>query len=262
MGNSHSGELVSSIAALRTTPVPEGAASEAYWLQVFPAAAFSPTDLFSVLSPEAVREMRDVQPRNLALAVRKVGWCAGARCFCSPTAQLVPQAVEIMDTCVTTPKPDTFPRVLNAVRTLTRMLPILFEESDTEGSEFIERLFWCGPVCYGVDVPSCHFLPAPSLAGTRKCHAARPQPVQRPPRALLLPQPPPQLLLLPQSQQPLLRCLRLPQQQQQRKAPLRLLRLRPRPPQRRRPRRPRPCGRPSPTRTCSTRWARASAMRP
>lgn len=75
MGNSHSGELVSSIAALRTTPVPEGAPSEAYWLQVFPATAFSPTDLFSVLSPEAVREMRDVQPRNLALAVRKVRWC-------------------------------------------------------------------------------------------------------------------------------------------------------------------------------------------
>jgi hypothetical protein len=32
--------------------------------------------------------------------------------------------------------------VLNAVRMLTRMVPILFEESDTEGAEFIERLFW------------------------------------------------------------------------------------------------------------------------
>ena len=72
MGNAHSGELVSSTSALRTAPVPEDASADAFWEQVFPATAFSPTDLFSVLTPEAIREMREVHPRNLALAIRKV----------------------------------------------------------------------------------------------------------------------------------------------------------------------------------------------
>jgi hypothetical protein len=52
MGNSHSGELVSAISALRSTAAPENADAAVYWQQVFPASSFSATDLFSVLSPE------------------------------------------------------------------------------------------------------------------------------------------------------------------------------------------------------------------
>ena len=78
MGNAQSGELVSAISALRTNAVPEGTAAEAFWAHVFPSTPFTGQDLFSVLSPEAIREMRDIQPRNLALAVRKVRAFVGA----------------------------------------------------------------------------------------------------------------------------------------------------------------------------------------
>lgn len=80
MGNSAStaasGDFISAAIALRTEAAPEEdvdpQGSEAFWLRVIPPAAVPAPDLWSVIQPEHIREMRATNPRNLALAIVKV----------------------------------------------------------------------------------------------------------------------------------------------------------------------------------------------
>jgi hypothetical protein len=60
--------------ALRSEAAPEGdaGAAAAWWARVIPAAEMRAADLFAVIQPEHVREMRAANPRNLALLVVKV----------------------------------------------------------------------------------------------------------------------------------------------------------------------------------------------
>jgi hypothetical protein len=78
------------------------------------------------------------------------------------------QAVAILDSHVTSPRKDAYPRLLNAVRVLTRLLPILFEESDTEGAEYIDRIFWYEEVPAAPPAPAEAAPPGADSKKTKK----------------------------------------------------------------------------------------------
>jgi len=86
MGNAgssaSSAEYIQAAASLRTSSVPSaGARGEgAFWLRLFPEHPIAALDLFSIIAPEHVREIRATNPRNLALVIVKVrrvviAWC-------------------------------------------------------------------------------------------------------------------------------------------------------------------------------------------
>ena len=67
-----------------------------YWARIFPDAAVTPLDIFSIIQPDHVRELRASQPRNLALTIIK--------------------AASILDDTIAAPTAKGYPRLLNAVR--------------------------------------------------------------------------------------------------------------------------------------------------
>ena len=260
MGNAQSGELVSSISALRTHPVPEGGGEDAFWAHVFPSTPFTGTDLFSVLSPEAIREMREMQPRNLALAVRKVrvdveagGFVCVGRPAClllrpsrfSTRASRPPRRLHSRE--CSTPCACSRGWCPSSLRRATRRAPSsssAFSGKRVCAARVALGLSWGAPASrdpHGL-LGSC----APST-GTRRCRASRWRP-RLPPLHDVSP-------LLPAA-------LRRSQQQLQLRARQRRQRPRRPPPPPPRPRSRRPSGIPSPTPTCSTRSGHASATRP
>lgn len=72
--SSSSADFINAAAALRAESCPEPGETDeaAYWLRIFPDAPIAALDVFSVIQPEHVRELRAVQPRNLALMIIKV----------------------------------------------------------------------------------------------------------------------------------------------------------------------------------------------
>ena len=75
MGNAHSGDYIAAAHALRSEPAQD---TDAFWLRIFPEQAIPALEMFSVIQPEHVREMRVSNPRNLALAVVKVCCSVGS----------------------------------------------------------------------------------------------------------------------------------------------------------------------------------------
>ena len=70
------GDFINAAIALRTEAAPEKdeepLAAEAFWLRVIPPGTVPAADLWAVIQPEHVREMRATNPRNLALAIVEV----------------------------------------------------------------------------------------------------------------------------------------------------------------------------------------------
>jgi hypothetical protein len=75
------GDFMQAAHALRTEAAPEAdaGAEDAWWARVIPAVAVPAAELWAVIQPEHVREMRAANPRNLALLVVKVSVAHGAR---------------------------------------------------------------------------------------------------------------------------------------------------------------------------------------
>ena len=72
--SSSSADFINAAASLRAEGVPEAGEHDeaAYWARIFPDAPIPALDVFSVIQPEHVRELRQVQPRNLSLLIIKV----------------------------------------------------------------------------------------------------------------------------------------------------------------------------------------------
>ena len=70
MGNAVSGDFIAAAHALRSEQAPTD--DDAFWHRIFPENAVPALEIFSVVVPEHVREMRVRNPRSLALAVVKV----------------------------------------------------------------------------------------------------------------------------------------------------------------------------------------------
>ena len=69
-----SGDFIAAAHALRSGNAPSDAdvIAETYWLRLFPEHALPALEIFSVVQPEHIRQMRARNPRNLALVVLKV----------------------------------------------------------------------------------------------------------------------------------------------------------------------------------------------
>ena len=174
MGNSSSTELAAAAVVLRKQvlgrdappppPLAAGAAADgssgappplpndptALFARLFPSQPLTAVDVFSVLRPEDIRALRADMPSNLARAIVEVR----TQAFSPPTltrahthphvAPSTPntmQAVALMAHAVAEPKPATYVRAMNAVRVLTRILPIIQEAPDAP-DHFCDALFW------------------------------------------------------------------------------------------------------------------------
>lgn len=121
MGNAASTAFAEAAKRLKS-PLPDVEADLQVVLDaLLPDTEVKVEDVFSVVTPDDVRLLRRRQPRNLALLlIEAVGVLAA-------------HSVDPLDA-----KPT---RTLNAVRLLTRILPIVFEEPE-RGDRFVERVFW------------------------------------------------------------------------------------------------------------------------
>jgi len=114
MGSSDSKlQLQSAVLSLQKTP--QGPDSE-LWEKLF-SLPQSADDIFSFLTPQEIREVIRTQPKNLTTLISK--------------------AIEKLQLPPTSPKSTL--QVLNALRLLTRVLPLIFE---TDHKEMSESLFW------------------------------------------------------------------------------------------------------------------------
>ena len=124
-----SGGLTSALHSLSVAGAPEDPAGFARLLdKLLPRRhAVHSEQLFATLQPADVRHLLATQPRSLARVI--------AACI---------SALEGVCAAASAPQPSTasHTRALNAVRLLTRLLPVVLEGG--EGSDFARRLFWEG----------------------------------------------------------------------------------------------------------------------
>eukprot|EP00929_Paragymnodinium_shiwhaense_P105117 TRINITY_DN7003_c0_g1_i1.p1 TRINITY_DN7003_c0_g1~~TRINITY_DN7003_c0_g1_i1.p1 ORF type:complete len:755 (-),score=150.38 TRINITY_DN7003_c0_g1_i1:234-2498(-) len=135
MGNSESqAAFVDGVRRLLDEEVP--LSDEVFWKSLL-EAEMSVEDIFSIISPEHVRQLRAKQPKNLQALLRKI-------------------TCEIHDVCVQAEAeanaslpPDAASKVYTCVRLLTRLMPFLME--DTQDDEALRNLLWSGSGLGGED---------------------------------------------------------------------------------------------------------------
>lgn len=122
MGNAASTAFAEAAKRCCKSPLPDAEAELQPVLDaLLPETEVKVDDVFAVVTPDDVRLLRRRQPRNLAL--------------------LLIEAVGVLAAHSVDPLESKPTRTINAVRLLTRILPIVFEEPE-RGDRFVERVFW------------------------------------------------------------------------------------------------------------------------
>lgn len=122
MGNAASTAFAEAAKRLCKAPLPDAEAELQPVLDaLLPETEVKIDDIFAVVTPDDVRLLRRRQPRNLSL--------------------LLIEAIGVLAAHSVDPLEAKPTRTLNAVRLLTRILPIVFEEPE-RGDRFVERVFW------------------------------------------------------------------------------------------------------------------------
>jgi len=123
MGASYSGGgLTTGISTILTRGAPEDTGEfQELCDKICPPSAHIPVmELFSTLQLDHVRDILSNQPRTLA--------------------RLIVYCIDVLESTVKCPVESSYPRAMNAVRLLTRILPAILESG--ESCEFTKRLFW------------------------------------------------------------------------------------------------------------------------
>eukprot|EP00929_Paragymnodinium_shiwhaense_P105118 TRINITY_DN7003_c0_g2_i1.p1 TRINITY_DN7003_c0_g2~~TRINITY_DN7003_c0_g2_i1.p1 ORF type:complete len:769 (-),score=119.40 TRINITY_DN7003_c0_g2_i1:92-2398(-) len=127
MGNSDShAAFADGVRRLLDEPVPPS--DEAFWASLL-NTEFSVEDIFSIINPEDVRQLRAKQPKNLQALLRKI------------TDAVHEVYIEAdTDTATTILPSNAAARLYTCVRLLTRLLPLLME--DAKDDETLRSILW------------------------------------------------------------------------------------------------------------------------